>query len=87
MDRQCNTDIQQMERDTATSHPPLLGIAIFCPQKLGSQKRYFPCLGANSIRTHTQQYLAYTHILVYTRILAYNCWSCTNTEGPKDLKI
>jgi len=26
-----------MERDTATSHPPLLGIAIFCPQKLGSQ--------------------------------------------------
>ena len=35
---------------------------------------------AYSICTHTQQYLAYTHARLA-------CWSCTNTERSKDLKI
>ena len=154
VDRQCNTDTQpSMERDTATSHPPLLGIAIFCPQKSWKPKQYYPCLGPTLsvhthnnvytpgytdtlaytwllvmykyrtipcsgllyLYTHTQQYLTYRHRLAYTQLLvmykyrtipavAYSicthtqqylaytharlaCWSCTNTERSKDLKI
>jgi len=141
-----------MERDTATSHPPLLGMAIFCPQKCWKPKQYSPCLGPTlSVHTHNNVYtpdytdmLAYTWLLVmykyrtipcsgllylYTHTAIFNlqtqaslhtiaghvqiqnnpwvaycicthtqqylaytharlaCWSCTNTEWSKDLKI